>query len=95
MQIGIPVKLAARPRLAKQQSSEVSSEAPRPRRLADFCSQSCSLDGDVKSTAGSMGGRRLDASGLARAAVTHRQVAHPASRKGASTLIQDKHGRAG
>lgn len=27
MQTGIPVKLAARPRLAKQQSSEVSSEA--------------------------------------------------------------------
>lgn len=94
-QTGIPVKLAACPRLAKQQSSEVSSEALTVRRRSDPCSQSSGLDGDVKSTAGSMGGRRLGASGLARAAVTRRQVAHPAKGKGASTFIQDERGRGG
>lgn len=97
-QTGIPVQLAARPRLAKQQSSEVSSEGLTVHRRAGSpiaALRALVLDGDVKSSAGSMGGRGLDASGLARAAVTHRQVAHPEDGKGASTFIQEERGRDG
>lgn len=96
MQTGIPVQLAARPRLAKQRSSEVSREALtlHGRARSQIPAQSWSSDGGVRSAAGSLGGRRLDASGLAGAAVTQRQVAHPAG-KVASTLIQDEHGHGG
>lgn len=83
---GNPVKVVSGPCLAQRQyGSPIYSDLRRQQNNEArhrLPSASRALDGDARSTAGSPRAHEPStASGLVRAAVTHRQVAHPAKKK--------------